>query len=67
MPIHPTHSPPPKKNKSGSFLVMANLSEASALEFYDADARTTLAKRYECARMYILKKYIYIHIYIWYG
>lgn len=30
---------------NGSFLVMANLSEASALEFYDADSNATLAKR----------------------
>lgn len=30
---------------NGSFLVMANLSESSTLEFYDADSNATLAKR----------------------
>lgn len=40
------HRPPnPKHTATGSFLVMANLSEGSTLEFYDADANATLAKR----------------------
>lgn len=30
---------------NGSVLVMANLSEASTLEFYDADAHASLARR----------------------
>lgn len=33
------------RSPNGSFLVMANLSESSTLEFYDADSNATLAKR----------------------